>query len=252
MLNEQEIIFMKWPQEAVGNPNLVRQGAVIKNISTGHIEHHLSEAFRFRAPNIGIFSSITGSLNLGVSAITFAYMSNQFRALSKRFSQIETKIDKVSDKLDVLIGAIAQADQKIDNIAYDLSALSEKIDARHRDMVFAEIGALLDTLAYADRRDQAGAQSIVMQNLVPIYKAIRIFDSLVDEYENALDDSDFCRVELIRMRLMSGLLSTKTDISIGEKESAHEKAVEITNVIKNLSNDFFSNIVTRGAIAKKS
>ncbi|KAA0578838.1 hypothetical protein FZ983_15945 [Azospirillum sp. B21] len=251
MLIEQEIIFMKWPQEAAGNPNLVRQGTVIKNISTGQIEHHLSEAFRFRAPNIGLFSSISGALNLGVSAITFAYMSGQFRALNKRFSRLESKIDKVNNKIDELIGAVAQIDKKVDSIAYDLSSLSGRIDARHRDMVFAEVGAVLDTLAYADRKDEAGAQSIVTQNLVPIHKAIRIFDSLVDEYENALDEHEFCTVEVNRMRLMSELLSIKIDLTIGEKEAAHQKAVEISKLIEKSASDFFSRILTSSVIAKE-
>ncbi|NUB11280.1 hypothetical protein GAY28_00345 [Azospirillum brasilense] len=241
----QEVVMMGWPSHLSGKQGLVRDGAVIKNSATGLVEGHMVPAFRCRLPTLPGISTITSTLNLGVSIFSFAYMSGQFRSLNKRLNHLESKMGRVDEKLDALIGFIANIDQKIDAIGSELAALSGKIDTRHRDMVFAEIGALLDTLTYADRKTTNDAQALVAQNLTHAYKAIRLYNSLIEEYESALSEDSLSRVEIIRMRILSSLLSIKIDIVMGEFAEAKNKADDFFRQMKENAGQIFLEIVAQ-------
>jgi len=231
MMDLQDIVLMKWPSDLVGKPGYVRDGAIIRNADNGQVGGHMVEAFRGRVPRFPGLPSLCGVVNVGLSLLTFAYMSKQFNSLNRRIDSLESSVKKVDEKIDAVIGLVSELGNKVDAVGDDLTALAGKIDSRHRDMAFAEIGALLDTLAYADRKSQSEAQSLVSQNLTPARKAIRIFNSLMEEYEAAAEESFLGTLEVIRMRLLSGILSVKIDVAIGELESACDRSAELTKEI---------------------
>ena len=222
-----DYVLMTRPTELVGRPGLVNEGAIIKEFATGRIAGHMVEVSRLSGDLLQMAGSIASVVNLGIAAASFAYMRSQFNALNKRLDHIEHKVEAIDDKLNALIGMVQRVDAKVDTLALALSAMRGKIDSRHRDDVFAEIGAVLDTLGYADRKAPQDASMLVMNNLTPARKAIRRFASLIDEYEQALGDADIGLVETIRMRFLLGTLSIKIDLALGEKEAAAEQAAEL-------------------------
>ncbi|GAB3437693.1 hypothetical protein [Insolitispirillum peregrinum] len=228
----QDVVIARRPVDLQGNPSVVRHGMVLKDRETGQIRGHMVESFRGRIPAQGIFSAVTSVLSLGVSIATFAYMRNQFQALNRRLDRIEAKIDRIDEKLDILIGMTARVDGKVDAVAQALATLSGRIDARHRDMVFAEIGAVLDTLAYADRKGPAEARDMIFSNITGARKAIRLFENLIDDYEGALSPGDLGWVETIRMRLLSALVSVRIDLAMGDNEGALEKAQKVAGDVQ--------------------
>lgn len=166
------VALMTRPAELAGRTDIVRDGAVFRNIATGQIEGHMVEMARVPSQALQYVGGLSSVLNLGVSLVSFAYMRTQFNALNRRLDQIEKKIDKLDQKLDVLIGMVHRVDRKVDGVARALASMTSKIDARHRDQVFAEIGAVLDTLVYADKKSPAEAKDMVASNITPARKAI--------------------------------------------------------------------------------
>jgi hypothetical protein len=226
-----DYVLMTRPTELVGRPGLVNEGALIKEFASGRIAGHMVEVSRLSGDLLQMAGNVASVVNLGIAAVSFAYMRSQFNALNKRLDHIEHKVEVIDDKLNALIGMVQRVDAKVDTLALALSALRGKIDSRHRDDVFAEIGAVLDTLGYADRKAPQDASMLVMNNLTPARKAIRRFASLIDEYEQSLGPADIGLIETTRMRFLLGILSIKIDLALGEKEAAAEQAVELKSAI---------------------
>jgi hypothetical protein len=204
---------------------------MIKEASTGRIVGHMVEVTQFPGQLLQAAGSVASVINLGVSLASFAYMRSQFNALNKRLDRLGHKVDAIDEKLDALVGMVQRVDAKVDVLGHALGTLGARIDSRYRNDVFAELGAVLDTLEYADRKSPQDASLLVMSNITPARKALRRFASLVDEYEESLAEGDLGMIETIRMRFLLSTLSLKIDLVLGEKESALHKAAELRSDI---------------------
>ena len=243
------LVLMALPPQFSGRPDLIYEGALIKDAATGQIAGQMVEVTRLPGSLLQTVGSLASVLNLGVSVVSFAYMRSQFNALNHRLNQIERKIDVVDPQLDMLLGLVQRVDAKVDTLAQALSSLTGKIDGRHRDDVFAEIGAVLDTLGYADRKTPQEASTLVANNITPARKAIRRFERLIEEYEAALTEGDFAFIETLRMRFMLGLLSVKIDLALGETEAAIDQAIQVAQTIKQRGKDLLKDLLASTPLA---
>ena len=227
-----QLVLMAPPPQFAGQPGFIYEGALIKEAATGQIAGQMVEVTRLPNALVQRVGKLSCVLNLGVSVVSFAYMRSQFNALNHRLNQIERKTDGADPKLDLLLGMVQRVDAKVDTLALALSSLTGKIDGRHRDDVFAEIGAVLDTLGYADRKTPEEASTLVASNITPARKAIRRFERLVEEYEASLTEGDLGFIETTRMRFMLGLLSVKIDLALGETEAGMEQAIGLAETVQ--------------------
>lgn len=241
-MSTNSYVLMTCPPELENTPDLVQDGALIRNIKTGKIEAHMIEVSKIPDDFISKIGAIPSILSLGISIATFGYMRSQFNALHVRLDRIEKKIDVIDKKIDFLIGLASQINRKSDELIQAMSSLVGKIDSRYRDDVFAEVGAVLDTLVFADKKSPTEAANIITKNITSTKRAIRKFSNLIDEYENQVTNNDISMAEIIRMRFILGLLSIKIDLVLGEKEIAVEQAIELNKIIKINSTNFINDI----------
>lgn len=247
MLNDYVLAGV--PPELASRSDLVRDGVMLKDPVSKLVVGHMKPLLQVPAQLIQQMGSLSSIVNLGVSVATFAYMRSQFNALNSRLDQIDNKLDVMDQKLDVLIGAVRRVERKVDAVAKMQMTLLSRIDARHRDDVFAEIGAVLDTLAYADKKSSTDASAMVSSNITPARKAIRRFNALVDEYEQAIGGG-LELIETTRMRLLSGMLSIKLDLAMGEVEAARDVALEVSQHLSSRGGALLTNFLTETPFTK--
>jgi len=242
-------VLMALPPELSGRPGLIYEGTLIKDAATGQVAGQMVEVTRLPSALLQTVGSLASVLNLGVSVVSFTYMRSQFNALNYRLNQIERKIDVVDPRLDMLLGMVQRVDAKVDTLTLALSSLTGKIDGHHRDDVFAEIGAVLDTLGYADRKTPQEASTLVANNITPARKAIRRFERLIEEYEAALTEGDLALIETMRMHFMLGLLSVKIDLALGETQAALDQALQVAQTIKQRGKAFLHDLLASKPLA---
>ncbi len=242
-------VLMALPPELSGRPGLIYEGALIKDAATGQVAGQMVEVARLPSALLQTAGSLASVLNLGVSVVSFSYMRSQFNALNYRLNQIERKVEVIDPRLDMLLGMVQRVDAKVDTLALALSSLTGKIDGHHRDDVFAEIGAVLDTLGYADRKTPQEASTLVANNITPARKAIRRFERLIEEYEAALSAGDLAFIETLRMRFMLGLLSVKIDLALGETQAALDQALQVAQTIKQRGKAFLDDLLAAKPLA---
>lgn len=241
MLNDYVLAGI--PPELASRSDLIRDGVMLKDPATKLVVGHMKPLLQVPAQLIQQVGSLSSVVNLGVSVATFAYMRSQFNAMNRRLDRFENKIDQIDQKLDALLGTVQRVERKVDGIAHALISMGSKVDSRHRDDVFAEIGAVLDTLIYADKKSPADASAMLANNITPARKAIRRFNSLIDEYEAAFSNGDIGLAETTRMRFISALLSIKIDLVLGEAEIAKEQALAIAKETTNRGRDLLAHIL---------
>ncbi len=242
-------VLMALPPQFSGRPGLIYEGALIKDAATGQIAGQMVEVTRLPGALLQTAGHLSSVLNLGVSVVSFAYMRSQFNALNYRLNQIERKVEVADPQLDMLLGMVQRVDAKVDTLTLALSSLTGKIDGRHRDDVFAEIGAVLDTLGYADRKTPQEASTLVANNITPARKAIRRFERLIEEYESTLTEGDLAFIETLRMHFMLGLLSVKIDLALGETQAALDQALQVAQTIKQRGKEFLNDLLTSMPLA---
>ena len=168
-------------------------GAVFRDRGTKHIAGHLQrvgEAGANAANLLGAATTVLSAVNVGVSVASFV-------ALRAQLKQTEAAVGH----------------------------LTAKMDARHRDAMFAGIGASLDVLAMADNLDASEARALILSNYATLAKEARLFSGYLGEARAALKSPTAAQfVELAQLEILATSVEVRVLTALGRHAAAIECA----------------------------
>lgn len=215
------------PMKYRGDPRFVTIATGVREKSTGKMIAGLEKVGELPSQvcqSLSFLSSAASVVNLGISVASFAYMKTSFDKMERTLSSISSKVEKIDLKVDRLNAKVESIQEGVWASLHGISVIANHLESQRRIEVFAEIGAVLDALSYADDVDETSAKSIVASNMVPLNKAVRLFNAFIDELESPLAAADSVRLETQRLRLLAESLLVKADILMGRSDKARARA----------------------------
>jgi hypothetical protein len=164
-------------------------------------------------------------------------MRNAFQQTEKSLSEISTKLDGLGRRISSIQESAAAIQADVTKSIWLLTSISDKLDHARRTEVFAELGAVLDALSYADDADPQTARSVVQTNLIPLNKAIRLFKAFVQDAEASLAPTSYERVQTAKLAILADVLLVKAEIILGRPDKARERTVGLLNRVVSLGHE---------------
>jgi hypothetical protein len=179
-------------------------GTNVHDSSTHLIKRHLTRVADVAggATSLGPVIQMVGAgaavINLGVSIASFAYMRDAFETVTADLREV----------------------------AEVVHAIRDEASRRHEAEVMAEVGATMDALTFADDLGPEEARMLLLANFIPLMKAIRLLDALVEERASAIVDDPAASLLLMPLAGLATRLEVKVLLALGKHDQAISRALE--------------------------
>lgn len=207
-------------------PHFIPKGPIVYDARTGRVAGHMEKVAHFSRSaleSINLVGSISSVINLGVSVATFAYLRSAFERTEKALSGVADSIGSLDRKVDSLHRAADAIQDGVEQTICGLAQLGRNTEEKWRTEVFAEIGAVLDVLTYADGVPEQEARQMVMANLVPMKKAQRLYGAFLASATVGASSEQIA--DLLYLEFLASLLEVRTAIVLGQFEQARASAL---------------------------